>query len=225
MSHDLDDDADYIADEHEVEDVENHISDDLHGADDAGGSDSEIDEQYHMNYKSGDTYAAQARKGKDIQGIPWERLSITREQYRQTRLEQYKKYENVPLSGETSQKHDVYYMSHFSVLHWSSLTCKNSSVLNVAGHVAPHEKHPGSLLEGFNQTQVSTLAVKDNLLVAGGFQGELICKYLDRPGVCYCSRASYDDNAITNVVDIYTTTSHSELRFGMRHSLFLYGVV
>jgi hypothetical protein len=38
------------------------------------------------------------------------------------------------------------------------------------------QKHPGSLLEGFSQTQVSTLAVKDNLLVAGGFQGELICK-------------------------------------------------
>lgn len=31
-------------------------------------------------------------------------------------------------------------------------------------------------MEGFSQTQVSTLAVKDNLLVAGGFQGELICK-------------------------------------------------
>lgn len=31
-------------------------------------------------------------------------------------------------------------------------------------------------MEGFTQTQVSTLAVKDKLLVAGGFQGELICK-------------------------------------------------
>lgn len=38
------------------------------------------------------------------------------------------------------------------------------------------QKHPGSLLEGFSGTQVSTLSVKDNLLVAGGFQGELICK-------------------------------------------------
>lgn len=32
-------------------------------------------------------------------------------------------------------------------------------------------------MEGFSQTQVSTLAVKDKLLVAGGFQGELICKH------------------------------------------------
>ena len=38
------------------------------------------------------------------------------------------------------------------------------------------QKHPGSLLEGFTKTQVSTLAVKDKFLVAGGFQGELICK-------------------------------------------------
>lgn len=51
-----------------------------------------------------DTSAADARKGKDIQGIPWERLSISREKYRQTRLEQYKNYENVPQSGESSEK-------------------------------------------------------------------------------------------------------------------------
>lgn len=53
-----------------------------------------------------DTTAAQARKGRDIQGIPWERLNITREKYRQTRLEQYKNYENIPQSGEGSEKVD-----------------------------------------------------------------------------------------------------------------------
>lgn len=47
---------------------------------------------------------------------------------------------------------------------------------NLYNIVYPMQKHPGSLLEGFTQTQVSTIAVKDNLLVAGGFQGELICK-------------------------------------------------
>lgn len=31
-------------------------------------------------------------------------------------------------------------------------------------------------MEGFTQTQISTLAVKENFLVAGGFQGELTCK-------------------------------------------------
>jgi hypothetical protein len=32
--------------------------------------------------------ALQARHGKDIQGIPWERLHFTRESYRETRLQQ-----------------------------------------------------------------------------------------------------------------------------------------
>ncbi|CAN4096882.1 unnamed protein product [Withania somnifera] len=228
-----------------MEDIDDDMGDEFHGRD-LGGSDSDVDEYDYMNNKMEDTSAAEARSGKDIQGIPWERLSITREKYRQTRLEQYKNYENIPQSGEASEKegkatkkvcsyyefrrnsrsvkstilhfqlrnlvwatskHDVYLMSHFSVMHWSSLTFGKNEVLNVSGHVAPREKHPGSLLEGFTQTQVSTLAVKDDLLVAGGFQGELICKYLNRPGVCFCSRTTYDDNAITNAVDIYNTAS------------------
>ena len=56
------------------------------------------------NKISDNTSAAQARRGKDIQGIPWDRLSITREKYRQTRLEQYKNYENIPHSGQGSEK-------------------------------------------------------------------------------------------------------------------------
>lgn len=51
-----------------------------------------------------DTSSAQARKGKDIQGIPWERLNISRDKYRLTRLEQYKNYENIPLSGQAVDK-------------------------------------------------------------------------------------------------------------------------
>lgn len=51
-----------------------------------------------------DTSASQARTGKDIQGIPWDRLNITRESYRLTRLEQYRNYENIPSSGEAVDK-------------------------------------------------------------------------------------------------------------------------
>ncbi|KAI3675510.1 hypothetical protein L1987_85100 [Smallanthus sonchifolius] len=51
-----------------------------------------------------DTSPAQARTEKDIQGIPWERLNITRESYRRTRLEQYRNYENVPLSDDAVDK-------------------------------------------------------------------------------------------------------------------------
>ncbi|KAL3821175.1 hypothetical protein ACJIZ3_007080 [Penstemon smallii] len=243
MSHQQGNDADDNEDDYEMDDVDEEIR-----GGDAGGSDTDADE---YNNRMQDTTAAQARKGRDIQGIPWEILSITREKYRQTRLEQYKNFENIPHSGVGSEKeckatekggsyyelrrnsrsvkstilhfqkfgmgyikskHDVYLMSHSSVMHWSSLTRTQSEVLNVSGHIAPCEvsdscKQPGSLLEGFEQTQVSTLAVKDKLLVAGGFQGELICKYLDRPGVSYCTRTTYDDNAITNAIEIYASGS------------------
>lgn len=39
----------------------------------------------------------------------------------------------------STTKHDVYLMSHFSIVHWSSLSCKKTEVLNVSGHVAPCE--------------------------------------------------------------------------------------
>ncbi|KAE9599150.1 hypothetical protein Lal_00043852 [Lupinus albus] len=236
------------ADDNEMADVE----DDIYFRGRAFGesdSDEEEDDEYDpLENRITDTSAAEARRGKDIQGIPWGRLSISREMYRQTRLEQYKNYENIPQSGERSKKeckptkkggmhydfwqntrsvkstilhfqlrnlvwstskHDVYLVSHYSIVHWSSLNSKRSEVLNVSGHVAPCEKHPGSLLEGFTQTQISTLAVRDKLLIAGGFQGELICKYLDRPGVSFCSRTTYEDNAITNGVEIYEHPSGS----------------
>ncbi|CAL4885076.1 unnamed protein product [Urochloa decumbens] len=193
-----------------------------------------------------DTSSVDARKGKDIQGIPWERLAITRENYRQARLEQYKNYENVPKSSEeaikdcnptekdgmyyefrqntrsvestilhfqlrnlvwATSKHDVYLMSICSIRHWSVMSGVDTEVVNIKGHVAPTEKHPRSLLEGFSQTQVSSFAVKDNLLVAGGFQGEIICKHLDREGISFCCRTTYDDNAITNAVEIFSTSS------------------
>uniref|UniRef100_A0A5B6ZAI0 Putative Uncharacterized WD repeat-containing protein n=1 Tax=Davidia involucrata TaxID=16924 RepID=A0A5B6ZAI0_DAVIN len=203
-------------------------------------------DEYDMLTKVTDTSSAQARKGKDIQGIPWDRLNITRGGYRFTRLEQYQNYENVPLSGEAvdkeckqmekggnyyeffhntrlvkptilhfqlrnlvwaTSKHDVYLMSNYSVMHWSSLSCNLSKVLDFSGHIAPTEKHTGSLLEGFTQTQISTLALRDNFLVAGGFQGEITCKRLDRPGVCFCTRTTYEDNSITNAVEIYDNLS------------------
>lgn len=47
MEHELDDDAEYMADEHEVEDVDSNMSDDLHGRDN-GGSDSDVDEYDRM---------------------------------------------------------------------------------------------------------------------------------------------------------------------------------
>lgn len=36
--------------------------------------------------------------------------------------------------------------------------------------------HPGSPAHSLSRLQISTMAVKDNLMVAGGYHGELVCK-------------------------------------------------
>ncbi|XP_029123871.1 uncharacterized WD repeat-containing protein C2A9.03 isoform X2 [Elaeis guineensis] len=105
-------------------------------------------------------------------------------------------------------KHDVYMMQNYSVMHWSSLRQRSKEVLNVAGQIVPAERR-GSSVQPVSRVQISTMAVKDNLMVAGGFQGELICKYLNQPGVVFSTKVTYDDNAITNAVEIYQTSEGS----------------
>ncbi|XP_047982418.1 uncharacterized WD repeat-containing protein C2A9.03-like [Salvia hispanica] len=217
------------------------IDEESHAADD----DANLDE-YEMMMKVTDTSSSQAREGKDIQGIPWDILNITRESYRLTRLEQYRNYENLPSSTEAADKegnptdkggryyeffhntrlvkptvlhfqlrnlvwatskHDVYMVSNYSVMHWSSLLQNLTEVLNFSGNIVPTEKYPGTLLEGFTRTQLSTLAVKDRFLVAGGFHGELICKSLDKLGVSFCTRTTHQENSIINAIDIYESSS------------------
>jgi hypothetical protein len=51
--------------------------------------------------------------------------------------------------------------------------------------------------------------VKNNLLVTGGFHGEIICKFLDRRGISYCCKSTNDDNGITNSLEIYEKPSGS----------------
>lgn len=38
------------------------------------------------------------------------------------------------------------------------------------------QKRPGFLAQPVSRVQISTMTVKENLMVAGGFHGELICK-------------------------------------------------
>lgn len=102
-----------------------------------------------------------------------------------------------------TSKHDVYVVQNYSVMHWSSLLRRGKEVLNVSGKVVPTQvsisckllqftasyvlydgfyylaipqKHCGSSPQQLSRVQISTMSVKGNLLVAGGFQGELICK-------------------------------------------------
>ncbi|KAG6493489.1 hypothetical protein ZIOFF_048476 [Zingiber officinale] len=217
------DDMDEMVENHEMGDGEDMYEEFYGGA--LGNSDSDGEDYDPLNEREIDISSAQARKGKDIQGIPWGMQSNPKRWHVLRVSEKYKicqinnpSFPVVPdnalaqklflrnLVWATS-KHDVYLMSHDAVLHWSALNGKEYEVINVSGHIAPFEKHPGSLLEGFSHTQVSTLAVKDNMLVAGGFQGELICKFLDREGISFCCRTTYDDNAITNALEIFESCS------------------
>ncbi|XP_065880887.1 uncharacterized WD repeat-containing protein C2A9.03-like isoform X2 [Euphorbia lathyris] len=102
-----------------------------------------------------------------------------------------------------TSKHDVYLMQNYSVMHWSALQHRGRELLNVAKPIVPTLNRPGLLPQSLSRVQISTMAVKDNLMVAGGFQGELICKYLDQPGVAFSTKVTTDENAITNAVDIY----------------------
>lgn len=95
MNHYYQDDFDYLVDDYEMADFDDDVEEDgrTRLRTDVG-SDSE--NEFDSNIKSPDTTAVQARGGKDIQGIPWDRLNFTREKYRETRLQQYKNYENLP---------------------------------------------------------------------------------------------------------------------------------
>ncbi|XP_039000529.1 uncharacterized protein LOC120126383 [Hibiscus syriacus] len=205
-----------------------------------------IDSDFESSKPKTDTSAEEARNGKDIQGIPWERLNFTRDKYRQTRVRQYKNYENLFGSREemkkeclqtekgktfydfqfntrlvkstivhfqlrnllwATSKHDVYLMENYSVMHWSSLLRRGEEVLNVAKPIFPSLKRPGLLSQQLSRVQISTMAVKENFMVAGGFKGELICKYLNQPGVAFCTKLTADDDAITNAVDVYRNPS------------------
>ncbi|XP_020083335.1 uncharacterized WD repeat-containing protein C2A9.03-like isoform X2 [Ananas comosus] len=110
-----------------------------------------------------------------------------------------------------TSKHDVYTAQNYSVKHWSSMRRNCTEVLNVAGQVVPTQEHCGSLVQSVSRVQISSMAVRENLLAAGGFQGELICKYLDQPGVVFCTKVTNDENAITNSVDIYQDIKGSTL--------------
>ncbi|VAH27831.1 unnamed protein product [Triticum turgidum subsp. durum] len=197
----------------------------------------------HNKHKN-DTSAVQYRNGKDMQGIPWERLKYSRDQYRKMRLEHYKNYENLARSHQgfdmeckqvetndrfydfcfntrlvkptivhfqlrnlvwATSKHDVYMAQNNSVMHWSSLLQRGTEVLRVAGQVVPKQKGHGA--QTLSRVQISTMALKDNFMVAGGFRGELIFKYVDKPGVVFCTNVADNKNSVTNAVDVYESPS------------------
>ena len=195
----------------------------------------------------GDTTAAQAKAGRDIQGIPWDRLQFTREQYRTKRVQEYKNYANLEFSPAdldgfctplgtcparepyfefahntravrsnfvhfqlrnlvwATSKHDAYVMSENRVVHWNAATRRATPVLDLDGGVS------GGVMAGdFPRIQVSTTRVKDGIVAAGGFAGELVV--LDtNTGASRSTRVTQDDNGITNAIEIFSARSGREI--------------
>ncbi|CAM6010132.1 unnamed protein product [Sphagnum balticum] len=100
-------------------------------------------------------------------------------------------------------------MHNFSVMHWSSMSHEATEVLNLAGPVTASEiqKYPSAYQQELGHVQICTMCVKQNLLVAGGYQGEMVCKNLDSPDISFCAKLTHDENAITNAIDIYNNSS------------------
>ncbi|CAK7348903.1 unnamed protein product [Dovyalis caffra] len=198
----------YMAEEEEMVDFVDEMDGGAAGAA-AGVEDVEADE-YDLLTKATDTSSGQARNGQDIQGIPWERLNITREKYRLTRLEQYKNYENIPSSGEAvdkeckqMEKGGCYYeffhntrsvkptILHFQVRGF----CNFSQEL---GHVAPSESLDLEPLMLAASIELLLVVISLDIRTLSD-----ISMRLDKQGVSFCTRTTYDDNAITNAIEIY----------------------
>ncbi|KAK8600885.1 hypothetical protein V6N12_050730 [Hibiscus sabdariffa] len=109
MEHFQNDDLEYLVDDfYDFDDFEH---DDpfagpefLRASADFDSVDSDFEDDFESNKLKTDTSAMEARNGKDIQGIPWERLNFTRNKYRETRLKQYINYESIGGSSEGVEK-------------------------------------------------------------------------------------------------------------------------
>ena len=190
-----------------------------------------------------DTTRAQAKRGRDIQGIPWERLQFTREEYRAKRVAEYKNYANLDFSPSdldavclapreprrpffefahntrsvrsnfvhfqlrnlvwATSKHDAYVMSENRVVHWNAVERVATPALDLDGG----ETGPAG---NFPRIQVSTTLVRDGLIAAGGFAGELVCLN-PGTGVGASARVTQDDNGITNAIEALATPSGAAL--------------
>ncbi|KAG4949067.1 hypothetical protein JHK85_042928 [Glycine max] len=102
----------------------------------------------------------------------------------------------------STSKHDLYLSAGTQICHWNALTSTNTEILDLEGHVAPSEEHPGAFMEGLTETRrIDAMAVGHKLLIVGGNEGQLICKHLDRPGISFCFRS--DDPRMINAIEIY----------------------
>eukprot|EP00177_Eucheuma_denticulatum_P001498 GFKZ01002683.1.p1 GENE.GFKZ01002683.1~~GFKZ01002683.1.p1 ORF type:complete len:696 (-),score=59.31 GFKZ01002683.1:912-2690(-) len=185
---------------------------------------------------AGEVTAEMVANGVDIQGIPWHTFHYSREDYRAKRLRDgarrdaqdfyagpreltkeprrnakfYNFFRNTRrvkctivhfqlrnLAWATS-KHDVFVMHDGTLVHWDAARKEKTRVLDLCG--GP------TAVNGLGMVQISTMIAKDDLLIAGGFYGEMIAKNMRTGAIVHDKRITYDENAITNAIDIFDRT-------------------
>jgi hypothetical protein len=117
MAHDLCEDLELVADDGGGFDDYYWDDDDFHFHDDDGFSASPTTPgsggapgQQQQQQQMGDISASDYKEGEDMQGIPWERLNYTRDQYRRMRLKEYKSYKNLTRSHSGLQQQVIIYI-------------------------------------------------------------------------------------------------------------------
>lgn len=109
MAYFQNDDLEYVVNDYYDDVVEFEEDNDAFADNQPRGSlemeeDSDFEDDFDSSKEKTDTSALEARNGKDIQGIPWERLNFTRDKYREARLKQYKNYESLARPRQDLEK-------------------------------------------------------------------------------------------------------------------------
>jgi len=100
--------------------------------------------------------------------------------------------------------------------HYNTETGETRELLDLSGRaVTPVSVIPSSLPADFLQyrrVMISATHAAEGYFVAGGFKGEVVVLDLSRGEFLYNDRISYDENAITNSLDINCISSSGYVR-------------
>ncbi|CAO3681474.1 unnamed protein product [Umbelopsis vinacea] len=181
-------------------------------------------------FMSDEVTSENVERGTDMQGIDWDQLRIRRDQYRQQRLEIYRKrnYENLRASHDGILKEvkpvrpdgDFYSFRytklsekcsivHFQLRNLLWAPNKNEVYYTYKNQVrlwSPQQRTSESVLKlsrDGNTLKASTMACKNDVLVAGGNSGEYVLKRLDEPdSMEHWGIITSDASGITNHIDL-----------------------
>ncbi|ORX91712.1 WD40 repeat-like protein [Basidiobolus meristosporus CBS 931.73] len=174
------------------------------------------------------------REGTDIQGFSWDYGQRNREKLRRERLRKYSNYRSLSTSREAilkeisplrndanffkfnyaslrdtcfiahfqlrnllwaGSKNDVYYTSSYGVEHWSPVSRTSQTIID-------YEDHPSLL-----NFKASSLLCKEDLLLVGGFNGEVLCQNLREENDLRSGTVTKSLNGITNHMEMSRSRS------------------